>query len=167
MGGVDAQPIDFETWYLASHSRLLVGSLLLVTGDLDLTRDAVDEACTRAFAQWEKVRLMESPMGWTFRVALNVTRRRQRRATMERKLLRREAPAPFVPPPGSEAWDVVARLPVRQRTAVVLRHVADLTQEEIATAMGITRNTVASTLADAHDRLRVLLTDAEVERRDA
>jgi DNA-directed RNA polymerase specialized sigma24 family protein len=163
---VDAQPIDFETWYQASHARL-VASLLLVTGDLDLTRDAVDEACTRAYAKWDRVRHMDAPMGWTFRVALNVIRRRQRRAQLERRLLGRRIPEPSVPPPGDEAWAVVASLPIRQRTAVVLRHVADLTQDEIAAAMGVTRSTVASTLDDAHRNLRALLTETEMEPRDA
>ena len=68
---------DFEAWYLANHARLVAG-LLLVSGDLDLTRDAVDEACTRAFSRWDRVRRMESPAGWTFRVALNALRRHQR-----------------------------------------------------------------------------------------
>ena len=45
------------------------------------------------------------------------------------------------------------RFPVRQRTAVVLRYVADMTESDIAEAMGITRGTVSSTLADARRRM--------------
>jgi DNA-directed RNA polymerase specialized sigma24 family protein len=147
---------DFEAWYLGSHARL-VASLLLVTGDIELTRDAVDEACARAFAKWRQVQGMESPTGWTFRVALNVVRRRQRRASMERRLLARRPAPPDVPPPGGEAWDVVRLLPPRMRTVVVLRYVADLTQVEIADVMGVTRSTVSSALADAHARLAELI----------
>ena len=40
-------------------------------------------------------------------------------------------------------------LPPRQRTAIVLRYVADLTEADIGRAMGIRRSTVSSTLADA------------------
>jgi RNA polymerase sigma-70 factor, ECF subfamily len=155
---VDTQRIDFEEWYRTSHPRL-VASLLLVTGDLDLTRDAVDEAFARAYARWERVRRMDSPAGWTYRVALNVVRRRQRRRGLERRLLRRELPPAAMPAPAGEAWALVGDLPERQRTAVVLRYVADLTQEQIAEAMGVTRGTVASTLADAHRRLEVLLAE--------
>ena len=152
--GTDTE--DFEAWYLANHARLVAG-LLLVSGDLDLTRDAVDEACTRAFTRWERVRRMDSPSGWTFRVALNALRRHQRRAALERRLLARRPHATSVPAPAGEAWDVVRALPPRQRTAVVLRYVADLTQVEIAAAMGITRSTVSSLLADAHTRLAELI----------
>lgn len=150
------QPDDFEAWYLANHARIVAG-LLLVSGDLDLTRDAVDEACTRAFSRWDRVRRMESPAGWTFRVALNALRRHQRRAALERRLLARRPPIAQIPAPAGEAWDVVRDLPPRQRTAVVLRYVVDLTQEEIAVAMGIARSTVSSLLADAHTNLAGLI----------
>jgi DNA-directed RNA polymerase specialized sigma24 family protein len=36
---------------------------------------------------------------------------------------------------------------------VVLRYVADLTEAQIATAMGVSRSTVSSTLRDAHRAL--------------
>ncbi len=147
---------EFETWYLANHARL-VATVLLVTGNLDLTRDVVDEACARAFAQWSRVAKMASPAGWTFRVALNTARRHERRAALERRLLARRPPPVSVPAPAGEAWDVVRVLPKRQRTAVVLRYVADLTQAEIAAVMGVTRSTVSSTLADAHARLAELI----------
>ena len=159
---MESDPSDFEAWYLANHARL-VASLLLATGSLDLTRDAVDEACTRAFERWGRVQQMASPTGWTFRVALNAVRRRQRRATMERRLLARRSPVVDVPPPGGEAWDLVRGLPPRQRTAIVLRYVGDLTQAEIADAMGITRSTVSSTLADAHARLAELITPDPID----
>ena len=44
-------------------------------------------------------------------------------------------------------------LPDRQRMAVVLRYLADLTEPDIATIMGVSRGTVASTLADARRSL--------------
>lgn len=161
------EPLDFEAWYRSSHSRL-VAALLLVSGDLDLTRDAVDEACTRAFARWDRVRRMESPAGWTYRVALNTLRRRQRRAALEHRLLARTTQPPVIPAPAGDAWEAVRDLPPRQRTAVVLRYVADLTQIEIAGAMGITRSTVSSLLADAHAHLAELiaLDPVEMESHD-
>lgn len=62
-----------------------------------------------------------------------------------------------LPPPAGEVWDLVKRLSDRQRLAIVLRYVADLPEADIAAAMGITRSTVSSTLADGLDRLRVAL----------
>ncbi len=114
----------------------------------------------RALGAWRRVSGMESPDGWTYRVAINVVRRRARRAALERRLLARsDRPPASVPAPAGEAWAAVADLPTRQRTAVVLRFVADLTEAQIAQAMGITRSTVSSTLADAARALGHALAD--------
>ena len=51
------------------------------------------------------------------------------------------------------------RLPFDQRTAIVLRFVADLPEADIALAMGVRRGTVSSTLALARRRLSELLQD--------
>jgi DNA-directed RNA polymerase specialized sigma24 family protein len=59
-------------------------------------------------------------------------------------------------------WDVVRALPDRQRMAVVLRYVADLAEDDIAVAMGVTRGTVASTLAAARRSLAALLAEPDV-----
>ena len=152
----------FEDFYQSEHARL-VTSLLLVTGDPDAARDATDEAFVRALGAWRRVSAMDSPAGWTYRVALNVARRRARRAGLERRLLARQPPPPaIVAAPAGEAWALVADLPLRQRTAVVLRFVADLTEGQIAQVMGISRSTVSSTLADATRSLgRALSEDPE------
>jgi RNA polymerase sigma-70 factor (ECF subfamily) len=65
--------------------------------------------------------------------------------------------------PTGEVWDLVRALPERQRVAIVLRYVADLTEPDIAAVMGIARGTVASTLASARDRLGEALTASELE----
>jgi RNA polymerase sigma-70 factor (ECF subfamily) len=154
--------VEFEAWYRALHPRLLA-SLILITGNGEAARDATDEAFTRACQHWKRVSAMASPDAWVFTVARNVARRRARRARQERTLMERQAAGanPLVPAPGGEAWALVAGLPERQRAAVVLRHVADLTEPEIASVMGISRGTVSTTLADAHRALRLKLSDDE------
>jgi DNA-directed RNA polymerase specialized sigma24 family protein len=159
---VGASAVPFEEWYEAQHPRL-VATLLLATGNVDVARESADEAFTRALARWSRVGAMASPEAWTYRVAVNVAHRRWRRLALERRLLGRHPVSAVVPPPGEEAWDAVRRLPPRQRTAVVLRHVADLTEEDIAKVMGVTRGTVSSTLAAAHRVLAQLLASEEPE----
>jgi DNA-directed RNA polymerase specialized sigma24 family protein len=156
--GVKDSVGGFERWYRGEHPRL-VAAMLLVCGDLDEAREAADEALARALARWPRVSQMESPAGWTYRVALRVLWRRRRRAAVERRLLLRVAPRPNVPPPAGEAWEVVAKLPERQRTALVLRYVADLTEREVSAAMGVSRGTISSTLVDARRALARLLGD--------
>jgi RNA polymerase sigma-70 factor (ECF subfamily) len=56
-----------------------------------------------------------------------------------------------------EVWDAVRGLPPQQRTAIALRYLLDLSQAEIATAMGIAPGTVSATLHAARRRLEPLL----------
>ncbi|HEY9557096.1 MAG TPA: sigma-70 family RNA polymerase sigma factor [Acidimicrobiales bacterium] len=152
--------LDFESWYRREHPRLLA-SIVLVSGQPDLAREAVDEALVRALERWDRVSAMASPGGWTYRVALNCLRRRTRRAAMERRLLRRGVRERSLAPPAGEAWEVVRSLPPRQRAVVVLRYVADLSQSEIAEVLGVTRSTVSSTLTAAHRALAPMLDDQQ------
>lgn len=130
--------------------------------DRELGREVACEAFARAFERWDRVRLMESPDGWVYRVALNVLKRRKRRARIERALLARRRPEPVLPPGfDPQVWEAVASLPDRARQAVALRYVAEFTQAEIAEVMGVATGTVASTLHTARRRLAELLSDRE------
>ena len=152
--------VEFEAWYDAEYQRL-VNSVALVVGDRALAADAVAEAFTRSLARWSKVKNMEYPSGWVYRVAVNHAKRSLRRGSQERRILMAQAPTtPLVVAPvegDHELWEAVARLPERMRAAVVLRYVADLTEPAIATALGIRRGTVATMLRRAHDRLALEL----------
>src|SRR6478752_1652568 len=94
--------IGFEDWYRRDHPRL-VTLVSVAVGDAEIGRDATDEALTRAFERWDRVSVMASPSGWTYRVALNVARRRARRRAMEQRLLGRRR-AESVPGPTGELW---------------------------------------------------------------
>ena len=153
---------DFDEWYADQRPRVYL-SMLALSGEADLAAEATDEAFTRAVAHWTRVQAMESPGGWTQRVAINVLRRRLRRRRVEARLLPRLVRRDHDSMPTGELWDLVGALPERQRVAVVLRYVGDLTEPDIATAMGIARGTVASTLATARARLGEVLAKSEIE----
>ena len=147
----------FETWYRAEHPRVLA-ALAVVARDPDLAQEVAAEAFARALQRWERVGVMDSPGGWTYRVALNLLRRRARRAAIERRLLPRLVPAPItVPAYAVEVWQVVTGLAPRMRTAVALRYLGGLTEAEVARVMGVAPGTVAATLHDARRRLAPLL----------
>ncbi len=112
-------------------------------------------------ARRERVEAMDSPEAWLYRVALNVMKRRLRRRAVEQRLFRRShgESAASATTGNPEVWDAVRGLPDRQRLAVVLRYIADLTEADIALVMGVTRGTVASSLATARARLNGLLLD--------
>ncbi|MCU1455189.1 MAG: sigma-70 family polymerase sigma factor [Acidimicrobiales bacterium] len=150
----------FEAWYRREHPRLLA-SMVVVTGDLGAAMEATDESFARAFERWDRVGAMASPGGWTYRTALHVVRRRERRRRLELRLLGRIARADVAAPPewSVEVFEALRALPPRQRTAVALRFVAGLPSTEVAVAMGVTEGTVASTLSDARARLALALAD--------
>jgi RNA polymerase sigma factor (sigma-70 family) len=151
-------PRDFEAWYDQCHDRVLA-SVRVTTRDSEHAPDAVSEAFTRAFSAWDRVAVMERPEAWVYTVAVNVLRRRGRRAGTERRLLRqlndREIDAASLAPHDAdeELWVAVGALPPRQRHAVALRYVLGFTQHEVAAAMGVTDGTAASTLAKARASL--------------
>jgi RNA polymerase sigma-70 factor (ECF subfamily) len=142
----------FAEWYREAQPGLLE-SVLRAVNRRAVAEDALDEAFEKAFARWERVQSMRSPNGWVYRVAVNAARAQLRREVREGERLALATGPLVAPPPGGEAWLLVATLPVRQRTAVVLRHVGGMTEAEVADAMGVTRSTVSSTLASAYKAL--------------
>jgi RNA polymerase sigma factor (sigma-70 family) len=153
---------DFETWY-REHWRPVCAAVSLAAGNTGLGEEAAAEAFARAMAQWSRVRKMESPTGWVYRVAINELRTGARRRRLEQRFLHRHQERHTPPPvePDDALWRAVAALPPRTRTAVALRYIADLSEREVADAMGISRGTVAATLHAARARLAALLTPAE------
>jgi RNA polymerase sigma-70 factor, ECF subfamily len=153
---VDVEP--FEDWYQREHPRL-VATLTVVAGDVGVAAEVTDEAFVRAFERWPRVGAMASPTGWTFTTALHLVRRRYRRHALEARIAPRLARARTSVPPdwSTEVWDAIRRLPVRERQALALFHVADLTTDEVAQVMGIQPGTVGSTLHHARRRLAAAL----------
>jgi RNA polymerase sigma-70 factor (ECF subfamily) len=151
--------IDFTTLYETQREGM-ARSLLVIGGDAEAARDAVAEAFSRAYERWPRVASMESPGGWVYRVALNELRRRMRRRAFESRLLRRERRRPISPPDiDPELWSAVAALPSRQREAIVLRYVGDLTEGDVARVLGISEGAASAALVAARRRLAEQLTD--------
>jgi RNA polymerase sigma-70 factor (ECF subfamily) len=158
--------VDFTSFY-ESEARQMVRSVALVTGDPVLAEDAVAEAFARAWARWPQVSRCGSPVAWVMRVALNHTRDRFRRRSVERRKARLIARDDVVHDPYPQAdhrlWDAVRQLPEHERTLVALRYVADLSQAEIADLLGLPPGTVASGLNRARHKLGATLGSAYQE----
>ena len=157
--------LDFERWY-ARERDALVRAVTVTCGDLALAEDVVAEAFSRAYERWGRVQAMGSPTGWVYRVAVNLLRRRWRRAAVERRLLFRSRPAVSAEMADvfPELWRAIQALPPRQREAVALRYVADLTERQVAEAMSVAEGTASATLAAARRQLAANLEHLEESR---
>lgn len=106
------------------------------------------EAFVRSLAKWRAVR---EPGVYVRRAVVNLCRNRRRRLWLERRESRRQSDTLTVTlaEPADDVWAAVRALPPRQRAAVVLRYWDDLTDAEIAAALGCSVGTVKSQLAKA------------------
>jgi len=156
----------FAAWYRNEHPRLLA-TMTIVTRDLHVAQDVTAEAFAHALAAWKRVSAMDSPTGWTYRVAVNLARRRARRAAIEERLLRRIAPTDDHLPAehAIELWDAVRALPPRARTAIALRYTAGLTEAEVAAAMNVAVGTASATLTSARRALAAALSEPDAEEQ--
>jgi RNA polymerase sigma-70 factor, ECF subfamily len=150
---------DFEGFFAEQYGAVL-RTVALALGDQARAEEATQEAFARAYRRWPRVARMARPAAWVHVVAINVERtrwRRDRSAAGVDPVLEPVAD----PTDASVARVLVAELldglPPRQRAAVVLRYLGDLTVPEIADALGCAPGTVKSNLHDALRSLRVEL----------
>lgn len=144
----------------------MISTLALMTGDIYLAQEAVDEAFVRAYDRWSKVRSLDSPAGWTYRVALNLVRRHSRRANRVFGPSNFQTEESVFPSTFHEIWQMVNGLSRRQREVVVLRYIGDLTEGQVAAVLGVTRGTVSQTLRAAHERLGEMMDDRDDSQED-
>lgn len=152
---------DFEGFF-GEHYSSMRRALILAFGSAELAEDAVQEAFIRACVRWSRVRAMTRPQAWVYVTAVNVARdelrRTQRRRSAEGTSAEAEArDVADVVTTGMDVHNALASLAPRQRMAIVLRYLADLTYEEIARAMGCSVGAVKSTLHTASAHVRVEL----------
>ena len=130
-------------------------ALTAVTGDRERARDAVQEGFARALRQRRRLHREESLAPWVWTIALRVALDSQPRHPHVQDSLNRVALSE--PERDPELAAAIGSLPPRRRLIVFLRYFADFSYAEIAEACQLSEGTVAATLAQAHDALRVAL----------
>lgn len=138
----------------------LVRAMTLYVGDLHVAEELAQEALLRACRAWNRVAELDSPGGWTWHVARNLANSHFRRVRAGRRAQRRleqDHPAVHTDPPDGDVIALrraAAALPERQRHALVLRHVLDLSIDETAARMGISTDAVKALTKRATATLR-------------
>jgi RNA polymerase sigma factor (sigma-70 family) len=117
--------------------------------------DCFQETMLAALRAYDEVRDPAAIRAWLFSIAA--------RKAVDAHRARARAPEPVAdlePPPAEDAapedgiWRQVRSLPAKQRSAVTLRYLADLTHSEIAEVMGTSEDAARRNVFEGLQRLR-------------
>jgi len=155
-GHVVAEPLSFEAFFEA-EARTLFRRLCAVTGNSAEAEEIMQDAFLALWERWDRIDTIQDPTAYLYRTAMNVFRKRSRRAALAlRRVLSPAAePTPFAEI--DEQQDVVAalaELTPRQRAALVLTDVMDYSSEEAGRALGVSAGTVRGLASRARAILR-------------
>ncbi len=159
---VDADAAIVEIY--GAHYRSLVRLATLLVHDIATAEEVVQDSFVALHAGLHRLRDSEKTLSYLRAAVVN----RARSVLRHRIVVDRNAPKPAPDMPSAEhgALALIERssvvaalrsLPERQREVVVLRFYGDLSEAQIATAMGITRGAVKSHTSRAMSALRSVL----------
>ncbi len=147
---------------LAAHGPVLLATARLITLDHDEAQDLVQTTFEIAIRNADRLRDPGALRAWLLHVEVREAFRLVRRLRRLVALDGRVAEVAVAGPDLAQRTDVRAglgKLPPRIRAAIALHHLAGLSVEETARAMGVTENTVKSQLKTGLARLREDLGD--------
>ena len=151
----------------SEHYRALVRLAALLVRDTPTAEEVVQDSFVAMHGGWQRLRDTEKALAYLRQAVVNRSRSVLRHRTVVDKNLQKAPPDMPSAEHGAlvllERSAVVAALrdlPERQREAIVLRYYADLSEAEIATAMGISRGAVKSHTARGMSALRAALEQA-------
>lgn len=156
---------EFSSFYESTWSRT-VACAYAISGELGAAEEAAQEAYTRAWPRWSKLQRYDDPGAWVRQVATRQAISRWRRVrTATRHLARTGPPEPTPPPTDSTLLLVGAlqHLPIAQRRALALHHLAGYSVDEVARIEGCPPGTIKARLSRGRARLAELLNDDETE----
>ena len=164
---------DFERLYETSYGKIL-GTLTAMLGDRAAAEDCAQDAFERAYRKWSTWQPIAPAEAWVHRIAINAAVSYQRKMRLREvgELIRRIGRPGLGPDPQDhieqrDLAEALAKLPHKQAAAIVLRHYHGYTNRAIGQSLGIPERTVASRLAVAKERLRVMLKHFYGEQSDA
>ncbi|MFN2518309.1 MAG: RNA polymerase sigma factor [Jatrophihabitantaceae bacterium] len=156
--------IDVPALY-AAHRLQLVRMAVLLVDDTASAEDVVQDAFVGLHRNQHRVRDPQAALGYLHTAVVNTARSMLRRRHTERKHLRVVEPEHGDAPDSGlmlaarhrEVLDAVRTLPPGQQEVLVLRYWSELSEAEIAQALGISRGAVKSQASRGMDKLEKIL----------
>jgi RNA polymerase sigma-70 factor (sigma-E family) len=146
-GGAHADPVEaFYRDRFADAVRLAH----LLSGDASVAEDLAQDAFERVRHRFDRV---SSPWAYLRTAVVNACRSHHRARTRETARARRVGSPADSELGARELLDAVDALPYRQKAVIVLRYYEDLSERDIATALGCRPGTVKSLASRALQRL--------------
>jgi RNA polymerase sigma-70 factor (sigma-E family) len=142
------------------HAPGAVRFAFLLTGDGELAKDLVQDAFVRVFGKFGDLRRSEAFPSYLRRTIVNLCNDYMRRKKLERANIRSQSLAstrtegPDIST-RDEIWRALLTIPLRQRTAVILRYYEDLSEHQTADAMSCSVSAVKSLTSRALSALRL------------
>jgi len=136
---------------LERHSEDVWRTLRAIVG-AQAAEDCFQETFLAALRAYPRLRPDSKPRAWLLTIAHNKAIDHLRRTRLQEAEV--EVAAEDAPAPEDEIWSAVAALPPRQRAAVALRYIGDLSHREIAAAIGCSEEASRRSLHDGLQTLR-------------
>ncbi len=145
--------------FTSARSAALHRCAYLMVGDVGLAQDLVQEALTKTYVAWPRLRDTANAEAYTRKAITTTALSWFRRKSWGERPTDRHADGHRV---GHEdhvterdwLWAALLELPARQRAAVVLRYYEDLSEAQTAEALGCAVGTVKSQVSAALSKLR-------------
>jgi RNA polymerase sigma-70 factor (ECF subfamily) len=148
---------EFEAEFNRLFSRAYAVARRLI-GDGMAAEDVAAEALIRTYVHWRRVRAYEHREAWVARVATNLALKAARQQpTATASVCADPSDATTLRLALVAALD---RLPRREREAVVLRYLADLSIDDVARTMGVSAGTIKQSV---HRALRTLRSNQGID----
>ena len=148
--------LSFDVFFDTQRTRLF-GALIIMTGNRVEAEEVLQDAFLKVWERWDRVVTMEEPVGYLFRTALNIHRKRIRRAMVA---LRKSVDLlPDVDELADvetrdEAVRLLGRLTPRERAAIVVTAYLGYSSEEAGRLLGIRAQTVRALTSRARATLK-------------
>ncbi|MEY9213325.1 RNA polymerase sigma-70 factor (sigma-E family) [Thermobifida halotolerans] len=152
------------TQLYSAHYRPLVRLAALLVRDVATAEEVVQDAFVAMHGAWRRLRDPNKALSYLRQSVVN----KARSVLRHRAVVEKHAPKALPDAPSAEhgalgeleraeVVNALRALPTRQREAIVLRYYGDLSEAQIADAMGISRGAVKSHTARGISTLRKLL----------